>query len=72
MPTATYITRKYIGIEDIETKAGKFKGEHFQMLFDKYPPIDIWATSVDCIPLRLRWDLLKQTYELAELSGDAR
>ncbi len=72
MPTATYITRKYIGIENIETKAGKFKGEHFQMLFDKYPPIDIWATSVDCIPLRLRWDLLKQTYELVELSGDGR
>ncbi|MDX2143876.1 MAG: hypothetical protein SFV19_11020 [Rhodospirillaceae bacterium] len=72
MPSPGVITRKYIGLENIEVKAGTFKGAHFQMLFDKYPPIDIWATPVDCIPIRLRWDLLKQTYDLVELSGDAR
>lgn len=72
MPSAAYIKRKYIGREDIEVPAGKFKGEHFQMVFDQYPPIDIWATPEDCIPIRLRWDLLKQTYDLVELSGDAR
>jgi hypothetical protein len=72
MPSANYIKRKYIGLEDIEVPAGKFNAAHFQMLFDQYPPIDIWATPEDCIPIRLRWDLLKQTYDLVELSGDAR
>jgi hypothetical protein len=72
MPSATYFKRKHIGLEDITVPAGTFKGAHFQMLFEQYPPIDIWATQHDCIPIRLRWDLLKQTYDLVELSGDAR
>jgi hypothetical protein len=72
MPTGDYIKRKFIGMEDITVKAGTFKAAHFQMVFDQYPPIDIWATPEDCIPIRLRWDLLKQTYDLVELSGDAR
>jgi len=72
MPSANYIKRKYIGLEDITVPAGKFKAAHFQMVFEQYPPIDIWATPEDCIPVRLRWDLLKQTYDLVELSGDAR
>jgi hypothetical protein len=72
MPSAGRITRRYIGLEDIEVPAGRFKGHHFQMVFKEYPPIDIWATGEDCIPIRLRWDLLKQTYDLVELNGDAR
>lgn len=72
MPSSGKLKRRYIGLEDIEVAAGRFKGHHFQMLFGDYPPIDIWATSEDCIPIRLRWDLLKQTYDLVELSGDPR
>jgi hypothetical protein len=72
MPTGDYIKRKFIGMEDITVKAGTFHAAHFQMVFEQHPPIDIWATPEDCIPIRLRWDLLKQTYDLVELSGDAR
>jgi hypothetical protein len=72
MPSAADITRKDVGLEDIEVKAGRFRGARYQMLFEQYPPIDVWATPDDCIPIRLRWDLLKKTYDLVELSGDAR
>ena len=58
---------KYIGAERVTVTAGSFDTEHFQFLVQDYPPIDIWAYSEDCIPVRLRWDLLGQTYELVEL-----
>ncbi|MBL8645048.1 MAG: hypothetical protein JNK21_14025 [Rhodospirillaceae bacterium] len=72
MPSSGRLRRRYIGVESITVPAGTFTGHHFQMLFSDYPPIDIWATDGDCIPIRLRWDLLKQTYDLVELKGDWR
>lgn len=72
MPSGSRSKKRYIGREKITVPAGAFDVEHFQALFGDYPPIDIWATPEDCIPVRLRWDLLKQSYELVELSGDAR
>jgi hypothetical protein len=60
----------YVGVEEITVPAGTFQTEHFQFLVGDYPPIDIWAIGNDCVPARLRWDLLNQTYELVELSGD--
>jgi len=72
MPMSGRLRRRYIGLENIEVPAGAFKAHHFQMLFSDYEPIDIWATDVDCIPIRLRSDTLKQTYDLVELHGDAR
>lgn len=64
------LRHKYIGREEISVPAGNFETEHFQFLVKDYPPIDIWALGSDCIPARLRWDLLNQTYDLVELSGD--
>lgn len=65
------VTRhEYVGIEEITVPAGTFQTEHFQFLVADYPPIDIWAIGNDCVPARLRWDLLEQTYDLVELNGD--
>jgi len=44
----------------------------FQFLVRDLAPIEVWATDEDCIPVRLRWDHLRQTYDLVELSGDPR
>jgi hypothetical protein len=66
----TVTRHEYIGLEEITVPAGTFQTEHFQFLVADYPPIDIWAIGEDCVPARLRWDLLSQTYELVELSGD--
>lgn len=72
MPTSGRARKRYVGREQITVPAGTYDVEHFQALFGDYPPIDIWATPEDCVPVKLRWDLLKQTYDLVELSGDAR
>ena len=70
-PADNSITQhKYIGTEEITVPAGTFQTEHFQFLVEGYPPIDIWSIGDDYVPARLRWDYLKQTYELAELSGE--
>jgi hypothetical protein len=72
MPSSGRIKRRYVGVEEIDVPAGKFKAHHFQMLFSDYPPLDAWATDQDCVPIRIRWDYLKQTYDLVELNGDWR
>lgn len=66
----TFTRHAYVGEEEITVQAGTFNTVHFQFLVGDYPPIDIWAIGDDCVPARLRWDLLEQTYELVELSGD--
>ena len=71
MPTPPgFLSRKYIGDERIDVAAGSFETGHFQFLVADKPPIEIWATGSDFIPVRMRWDLLKQSYELVELEGD--
>ena len=65
-----FLSRKYIGDERIDVAAGSFETGHFQFLVADKPPIEIWATGSDFIPVRMRWDLLKQSYELVELEGD--
>ena len=68
----TFTRHAYVGPEEITVQAGTFQTEHFQFLVKDYPPIDIWAIGEDCVPARLRWDLLNQTYELVELRGDVQ
>jgi len=72
MPSTGRVRRRYIGREKMTVAAGSFETEHFQLLFGDLTPLDAWVTPVDCVPVRLRWDLLKQTYDLVELKGDAR
>jgi hypothetical protein len=71
VPTpADFIRKQYVGRERVEVTAGQFDTEHFQFFVADYPPIDVWTLGTDFIPVRLRWDLLKQDYELVELEGD--
>jgi hypothetical protein len=71
-PSAGRKRRRYIGRETITVRAGRFTAEHFQDIFPDRPPADLWATPEDCAPIRISWPHLKQSYELVELSGDAR
>jgi hypothetical protein len=71
VPTPSDFARQeHVGAEQIEVAAGRFETEHFQFFVADYPPIDIWTLGADFIPVRMRWDLLKQSYELVELEGD--
>ncbi len=71
VPTSTeFLSKKYIGDERIEVAAGSFDTRHFQFLVADSPPIEIWLTGSDFIPVLVRWDFLKQSYELVELEGD--
>jgi len=65
-----FLRRKYIGDERIDVAAGSFRTRHFQFLVADNPPIEIWATGEDFIPVRMRWDLLRQSYELVKLRGE--
>jgi len=71
VPTpADFIRKQYVGDEPIEVAAGNFETKHFQFFVADFPPIEIWTLGSDFIPVRLRWDLLKQSYDLVELEGD--
>ena len=73
VPTsADYAKRTYVGQAQVRVPAGQFDAKHFQFFVGDYPPIDIWTTGSDFIPVRLRWDLLSQSYELVELEGDTK
>lgn len=65
-----FISKKYIGKERLQVPAGSFDTQHFQFSVADSPPIDVWTLGSDFIPVRLRWDLLKQSYDLVELDGD--
>ena len=62
---------EYVRDEEITTPAGTFKTRHFRNrgLFDggDRPPVEIWASTEDFVPVRAHWDLLSQTYELVAL-----
>ena len=59
----------YVGIEEITVPDGTFSTHHYRYVFtDGNADEHIWYTSEDRILVRIRWDLLKTTYELAELS----
>lgn len=62
----------FVGTETIRTAAGTFDCKHFRNLGRRpgkpRPPVEIWAWSDDFIPVRARWELLHQTYELVEFA----
>ena len=61
----------YRGDEGVTVPAGQFATRHFANqradADPDRPPVEVWAYSDDFIPVRLRWDLLGQSYELVEL-----
>ncbi len=63
---------KFIAEEEIETNCGKFQSKHFVFPLERKgkPDEHIWFTGDDLILTKIRWDLLKTTYVLAEISGD--
>lgn len=63
-------SKEFIGRERIDVAAGAFDTRRYRFGVADYPPIEIWTTEADFIPVRLRWDLLNQTYDLVELEGD--
>lgn len=61
----------YVDDKRVTTPAGSFATRHYVNLRvgapANRPPVEIWAFSSDFIPATIRWELLKQTYELVEL-----
>ena len=37
-----------------------------------WTPLEFWVTGADCQLVRMRWDLLRSTYDLVELEGELR
>lgn len=66
---------EFCGSETITTKAGTFETVHvknYNRRRGRDHPVEIWAWGDDFVPVRARWDLLGQTYELAELEHPSR
>lgn len=66
---------EFSGLETIETPAGIFETMHVKNYSRRRgfkDPVEIWAWGDDFIPVRARWELLGQTYELVELDHPAR
>lgn len=66
---------EYIGEERITVGAGSFIARHMKIHplmpeMAHWTPLEFWVTGHDCQILRMRWDLLESTYELANISGD--
>jgi hypothetical protein len=71
IPTpADFMHKKFVGNERLTVAAGSFDTQHFQFFVADFPPIDVWTLGSDFIPVKLRWDLLNQSYDLVELDGD--
>lgn len=68
---------EYVGDEDIEVPAGRFRARHLRILPPEGDvahgvPLEIWVTGQDSQLLRMRWDLLRSTYDLVEFEGELR
>ena len=70
--TLSAVDVEFVGIETITTAAGRFETKHFRNYSrrrGRAHPVEIWAYSDDFVPVRARWDLLGQTYDLVEFEG---
>jgi hypothetical protein len=68
---------QYVGDETLEVAAGRFACRRLRILPPEGDeahgvPLDIWVTGTDFILVRMRWDLLRSTYDLVMLEGDLR
>ncbi|MSO65805.1 MAG: hypothetical protein EXQ85_08435 [Alphaproteobacteria bacterium] len=64
---------EYVGEEDVTVPAGTFRCHHFVFPLRESgkPPEHVWYSGDDLLFVKIRWDLLKTTYELVELTGTA-
>ncbi len=65
------ISMEFIGEESVTVPAGTFDTHHYRFHLDNYgwAPEDIWVMPGSRQLVKIRWDVLKTTYVLAELSG---
>ena len=66
---------EYIGMEEITVPAGRFMADRYRIHpmrreNPEWTPLDFWVRRPELLFLKLRWDMLEMTYELAELDGD--
>ena len=59
-----------LGDQSVRVPAGTFATRHIRIDVPGVDDFDVWAGGEDCLPVRLRSDGLRQTYELVELEGD--
>ncbi len=59
-----------VGEESVTVEAGTFPCRRFRWHFDEFPPIELWNSGPDLIPVKVRWDLLESDYDLVEFSTD--
>jgi len=73
VPCGRGFSRIYdLGDTKIEVAAGRFDVRHVRIEVPGVDDFEVWAGGEDCIPVRLRSDGLRQTYELVDLIGDWR
>jgi hypothetical protein len=67
-------TLSYAGEERLTVSAGAFACRHYSIHSSKpeNPHMETWVTGEDAVLVKMRWDLLKTEYVLAELTGDPR
>lgn len=58
------------GDVELQVPAGRFSCRHICIEVPGVDDFEVWAGGADCLPIRLRSDKLRQTYELIELEGD--
>ena len=72
-----YKDLEYVGDESITVPAGTFLAHHMLIhplmpSMAHWTPLEFWVTGTDFQIVRMRWDLLRSTYELTEIDGDFR
>jgi hypothetical protein len=62
---------EFMGEESVTVPAGTFATLKYRYHLDNYgwPPEDVWVMPGSRQLVKIRWDVLKTTYVLAELNG---
>ena len=62
---------QFVGDEELTVPAGMFQAKHFVFPLREsgHPPAHVWYHGDDLLFVKIRWDLLKTTYVLAEYEG---
>lgn len=62
------IDLRFVGEEEVEVPAGRFRADHFSIERKERVPLEVWGAGPNIVPVKLRWDLIPRTYLLAEYS----
>lgn len=58
----------FVGHERVVVAAGCFEARRYALRWSpEWPPADLWVRRHDCVFLKMRWSLIDNWYELAEL-----